>query len=245
MKNRNKAFRTLSVGLYAIGVVLAMALSMGGIWADLEASMFDRAMDADGRLSSFRCPTIMTVDRPTAVRATLSNPFDRPIEHNIRVHISVGRLTYMREERATVSLASGERQRLEWPISVEDAAYGSIVLVRAYLFPKYPQPDRNLSCGVLVLDVPFLTGGQLVALVITLSVLAMGGGLAIWYTQNQPLIGRDMRIATALAILAFVVLATVALTLAEFWIPALGALIISLLMIGGITTHFRFGGMPT
>lgn len=242
MKTRSgTTSRTVAVGLYCIGVVLALALAVGGIWADLEASMFDRSLDAEGRLSSFRCPTIMTVDRPAEVRVTLSNSFDRPIEHNVRVHISDGFLTLIREERATVPLEAGERQRLAWSISADDAAYGSVVFVRAYQFPKYPQPDRNLSCGVLVLDIPFLTGGQLVALIIALSVLTMGSGLAIWHTQSRPMSRRDMRVATALGMLALVVLAAVALTLLEFWIPALGAVIISLLMIGGIFSHFQFG----
>ena len=241
MTNRKKRHRTVAVALFALGVAVGLALSVGGVWADLEASMFDRSLSADGRLSSLKCPTIMTSDRPTSVSAVVSNSFDREIEQNVRVHISAGFITLMREERAKVSLAPGERERIEWPVTADDAAYGRLIFVRAYQFPKFPEPDREASCGILVLNVPVLTGGQIVGLSIALSTIAMAGGIVLWHRINRPLLGRDHRIASSLTALAVVVIATIALTLLEFWIPALGMLIVATLMIGGIIAHFRFG----
>lgn len=240
MTTRSKTLRALALALIALGVAIALALSVGGIWADLEASMFDRALDADARFGALRCPTIMTVDKPGSIRATLSNTTDNSYSPRIRVHISDGFLTLMREETATVALAPGERQRFEWPITAEDAAYGRVVLVRAWQSPWGLQPDRAASCGVLVLDVPFLGGGQLVGLAIALSVLTMGGGLALWHLADRPMRKRDQRIGASLITLAIVILLTVILTLIEFWLFALGALIIATLTIGGIIAHFWF-----
>jgi hypothetical protein len=241
MTKRTQGLRALAVAVSSLGVVIGLTLSIGGIWADLEASLFDRSLGADGRLSSLRCPTIMTASRPSVISATLSNPFDRDIEHNIRVHISEGFVTLMREERATVPLAPGERKTLEWPITADDAAYGRIVFVRAYQFPKYPQPDREASCGVLVLNVPVLSGGQIVGLAFASSLLAMGGGVLLWNRVSHSASKRDQRIVTSMISLGAVVLVTMVATVLGFWIPALALLIVATLMTGGMITHFRFG----
>ena len=240
MTTRRKTLRAVALALVALGVAIALALSVGGIWADLEASMFDRSLDADTRFSSLRCPTIMTVDKPAAIRATLSNTTDTTDSPRIRVHISDGFLTLMREETAKVELEPGEREQFEWPITAEDAAYGRVVLVRAWQSPWGLQPDRAASCGVLVLNLPFVSGGLLVGLAIALSVLAMGGGIALWHVIDRPMRKRDQRIGSSLIALAVVLLLTIVLTLMEFWIFALGSLIIATLTTGGILAHFWF-----
>jgi hypothetical protein len=205
MTTKNKLFGRLGVILFAIGVLLGMALIGITIWTDMEASFFDSVMGgrADEPLKTLRCPVLMTTAETGRIRATFENVADKPIELRIRAHVTDGFVTLMREANSTLPLEPGEKGEVEFTLSAEDRAYRWLILARVLQFRHYPLPARQAACGVLVLDVPFLTGNQLFALVITATVLCLGGGIALWSVAHWPL--RRSALATARTMGALVV----------------------------------------
>ena len=205
MTNRNKILRRLGVILFAIGVLLGMALIAVTIWTDLEASFFDSVMGsrADEPLKTLRCPVLMTASENGRISVTFENTANKPIELRIRAHVTDGFVTLMREVNTTLPLEPGEKGEVEFALSAGDRAYRWLILARVLQFRHYPLPARQAACGVLVLDVPFLTGNQLFALTIAVTVLCLGGGIALWSVANWPL--RRSALATARTMGALVV----------------------------------------
>jgi len=205
MTTKHKILRKSGIALFAIGVLLGMALIAITIWTDLEASFFDSVMGnrTDEPLKTLHCPVLMTTSETGRIRAIFENTADKPIELRLRAHVTDGFVTLMREVNTTLPLEPGEKGEVEFTLTAEDRAYRWLILARVLQFRHYPLPARQAACGVLVLDVPFLTGNQLFAILIAVTALCLGGGIALWSVANWPL--RRSTLATARTMGALVV----------------------------------------
>jgi len=239
MSNRNKILRTAGIVLFSFGVLLGMALMAITIWADLEASFFDADLASRGgeSLKTLRCPILMTSSEMGVVTVTLENPADKPVELRLRAHITEGFVTLMREVNATVPLEPGEKDRVELLLTADDVTYNWLVLVRVLQFRYYPLPSRQASCGVFVVDVPFLTGSQLLALTIVAILLCILGGMALWALGKRPL--NRPAVATVRTMIALAVSLTIGVIVAFLGSWLLGVLLvaINLLLIFEIVRH--------
>ena len=197
MRTRTKILRIAGLVLFSFGVIVGMALIAITIWTDLEASFFDSVMGSRGDepLKTLRCPILMTTSETGRISATFENTADKPIELRLRAHVTDGFVTLMREVNTTLPLEPGEKGEAEFLLSADDRAYRWLILARVLQFRHYPLPARQAACGVLVLDVPFLTGNQLFALILAVTVLCLGGGITLWSVTNWPL--RRSALATA------------------------------------------------
>ena len=65
METGKKGLRVLSVILFAVGVILGLAVAGITIWANLEASLFDTGMSGDASLR-LHCPVVITANRPSS-----------------------------------------------------------------------------------------------------------------------------------------------------------------------------------
>lgn len=239
MTTRRRIFRTAGIILFSFGLLLGMALVAVTIWTDLEASFFDSALASQGgeSLKSLRCPVLMTTSEIGTIRATLENPVDKPIDLRLRAHITDGFVTLMREVNATLPLEPGEKKTAEFFVTADDVTYQWLILVRVLQFRHYPLPARQASCGVLVLDVPFLTGGQLFGLAIAVVLLSMFGGMALWSAGNWPLnrstqaTVRTMGAMTVCLLIGFIV------SLLGSWLLGTLLFAINLLLIFEIIRH--------
>ncbi len=238
MKVQSKALGILGILLFALGLLAGMALAAGAVWGDLEASLFHSARRGDASLRGLRCPVILTTAETGAIRATLTNPLDRAATFNLRTYISEGFVSLFREERARVPLEPGEKERLEWPVTAEDAAYGRVILARVQVMGQYPLPARQGACGILVFDLPSVTGGQVLAVVLAASLLLLAGGAGLWLAANRPLAGQRLEVARALGALGASVVVALVTSLLGLWVAGLLALVATVLLIGAIGGHF-------
>lgn len=226
--------RTLHVvgsALFALGLVLGVAFFGSAVWADIEAFLFDASLRADARLTTLRCPVVVTSREVGEIRATFTNPLDRPIQPRVHIHVTDGYVTLMREEAVYLRLEPGETRQLRWQITTDNAAWDYFILARVYIHRAYPLPSRTATCGVLALDISFLTGAQVVLLVLTLTVLFLGGGFYLWQLAHQPLEGRRLQEARGrAAMIGLVILGTVAGMLG-WWTLGLVCFIVLLLLI--------------
>jgi len=217
MQIHSKTVLILSVVLLTIGLVLGSVYSAASVWADLEASLFDSSLDADEALSSLRCPMLITPQESGIVAATFANPSGQALLRTVRAHISYGFATLMREEEERFVLESGESRRLEWAVTAEDAAWRHFVLVRIHELRNSPLPSRTGSCGVLVLNVPGLTGNQIVALAAATAVLSMAVGIVLWAAGRRASSTPVPDLTRSMSVLAAVVLAAMVISSAGQW----------------------------
>ena len=222
--------RSLGLLLYTLGVGTALMLAAGAAWADFEASLFDAAMPAEEQITSLRCPILITGNETGTVVASFTNPSARPVRRNIRVHVSDGFVTLMREVEERIVLAAGERRQFQWTVTPQDAAWDRVILVRVYVLRTYPLPSMTGACGVLSLALPFLSGSQFTFLVLVASLLSTGLGLGLWVGENRPLKKRGRSAAVAMICLAGVGLASIVATLSGWWLASSVAVVVGVLL---------------
>lgn len=177
----------VSIFIFAIGILVGTLLVAITAWGDLEAAMFDTTVKADGSISFLNCPVMMTTSEISKVSASFTSTHVRPIERRVRIHISNGHLTLMREEKASLPMTPGKTEKISWVVSPDDAAFDQWILVRVYMFPSATLSSKDGSCGILVIDSPYFTGNQILIAGYTTSLLFTAIGLALWSHNNKPL----------------------------------------------------------
>jgi hypothetical protein len=235
---KNKIVRNLGVLIFTVGVVFGVALFSIVIWGDFEAARFDAAYRFDEPLRSVRCPVIMTEVDVGSVSASFSNPTDDPVEFRIRTHISQGSATLMREENSTLPLAPGESQRIGWTVTPDDAAFGRLILARVRLFPRYPLPARDGSCGILFLSTSALNGNQIFAFILAVALLCMGIGAGLWVIVHRPLLGLGLAVTRSMSALAGCILVGMIVGLLGSWMFGGIILVITVLLVATIIGYF-------
>ncbi len=238
MRFRNKALRTLGAILFSLGFVIGLAVFAGAVWADFEAAMFDTSIRGDATLRGVRCPVIITKDETGIISAPFHNPLDRVANFAIRTRISEGFVTLMREEKELLPVAPGATERLEWTVTADDAAYGRVVLVRMLSRGGYPLPSRDASCGILVLDVPFLSGGQILTLGVVASFVLMALGGALWLVGSGPLReGFQLDLTRGMGALVGSVLIGMLVAFMGSWLLGVALVVITALLVVEVIRH--------
>jgi hypothetical protein len=238
MKFRNPVLRIAGLVVFAAGVALGAAFTVAAVWGDIEAMVFDPSLKADRSWGSLSCPVLVTSKDTGTATAKIKNTGDNKMTRTIRVHVSHGHVTVMKEFREKFVLQPGESKRFEWELLPEDAAFGRFILVGAYLPSYHPYPSRRGTCGSLVVDTEWLSGGQLTALVVVGSVLSMAGGLGMWITGNQPAEEERKSASHAMGVMAGAIIAGMVASLLGWWLLAGLLLVVSLFLAAEILRHF-------
>ena len=194
MKIKGKTLARISFIIFFIGFIGGMIILGVSIMGDFEALMFKPAVDGKTLLTTLKCPVMMASSETGTITATLSNPTDSRISPSVWTHISAGFVTLVREERDNLILGPGESQQVQWTISEDDAAFGRRwVLFKTKVYSQYPLPSSYGACGVFVTDILNLTGAQVHAFSITLSVLLMAIGIGLYNRAMRRLKGLAVR----------------------------------------------------
>lgn len=229
MKNLN-LLRSLGLTLYIAGLVVGLLFYASTAWADYEAQLFDSALVSDEAESTFNCPMIITRAESGTLHATFGNPSVQNITRRVRLHVTDGFITLMREEDTLLKLAPGETQQLTWTVSPQDAAYNLLIMARVFAFRAYLQPARSSSCGILVLPIKFLSGSQVIAIALIFSWLAMAAGGVLWRKGVRLLAGKQLNAAYAMGFLALIVAVGCVTGLAGIWLVSFLMVILAVLM---------------
>jgi hypothetical protein len=199
MVTKRPKARLFALLLFAIGVLPGIALVGAGAWADIEAMFYGFGKFGNDPVRSLLCPLLITPASGTHITARFRNPSDKPIRQRLRIDVS-GLLA--RKEESRLDLAPHEAKRVAWDVSWNDIDMGFLVLAKVTAYAAYPLPYRESTCGLVAINVPFLTGGWLTALVISLALVCMGAGLRLWWLEIGPLDGRPRQTGQALLFLA-------------------------------------------
>ncbi|MDX1665254.1 MAG: hypothetical protein R3272_15785 [Candidatus Promineifilaceae bacterium] len=231
-------YRLTGIALFLAGLLLSFVLAGIFFWPDMEASLFDTSLRAEKSIDSMRCPLIITEAGDAAVRASFTNPVDRPVDFLVRTRITDGYVTLFREYREVVELAAGETRTLSWPVAPADAAYDRIVLARIYSFRSFPMPAMDAACGSLVIHTSILTGGQLVAAAIGASWLLLLTGGFLWWRAEQPLSARRRPILYAAFAVAIVGQLAMGAAIIGSWGVGVLLILLTIIVVVALAEHF-------
>lgn len=230
--------RTAGVALYALGILLTIALAATAVLGDMEASLFDAAIRPEETLRSMRCPVLITRDEVGQVTARFENTGQRPVERAIRVHISQGFVTLFREEDVKLPLQPGERQRQAWQVTADDAAFGSsLILARISTLRQAPMPSQSNACGIFVVDLPWVSGGLVTAAWLALGLVGIGVGGWLWLRASRPMTARRRSAGNAMLAVAITTLAALVAGLAGLWVFGILLLAILILLLIAIASQ--------
>lgn len=228
---RNRS--TIAILLFSAGFLVSLGLATVAIWAGIEAAMFNPSRAPEGRLR-LQCPIIMTSAETATVSVTFTNPTDRELRFPIYANISDGYVTLMRQVTTRLVLEPQEKRQLSWEITADDAAYGRFVLVRIHALRSAPLPYRQGSCGVFVVNVPFISGRWVTALLLAAGLLTLGGGMAGWLKWQQPLDKRARGSAVLMTLLSALVLAALIVAFLNWWIVGILIIAFAILLMGAL-----------
>jgi hypothetical protein len=219
----------LGIVLFSFGALVGLLLAGSMVWADLEARLFDPSMSGQGAMG-IRCPALMGRDERVTVSAAFRNPLDRQARYVVRTHVSDGHVTLLRRLDTYLDLDPGERQRLEWEVTPQDAAYGLFALVKVHRFSFWPLPAAQGSCGIVLVDLA-LPGGVILGIVLAAALLSMGGGYLLWFRASRPLTESALHTSRAMVVLATLAVLGLFLGFVNLWLLGLVVLAISALLV--------------
>ena len=225
-----KIRRIIGVSALIIGTLIFIYLGAISVWGEIEASFFNAMLRSDEPLDALRCPTVITTNEIGAVYGEFYNSFDRTAEMEIRTYISDGYVTLMNEVINNFTLPPGETEIVKVQFTADDAAYDRLVMVRMHQMKRRPFPYRNASCGIVVVNLPFLTGSQFLIAMISLGVALSAGGISLWALNARPIVWRRRRAFWAMVIFSITALIITITSLLDQWLLAIILLVIWILM---------------
>lgn len=241
MKIRGMRFAGLMI--FALGVLFGLTLLALAIWGDMEASAFDPAWTAERPVEGFSCPVLITQDEVGVITARISNPLERKITPLVLMHVSDGYLTMMRESVGHPEIAPAQTATYRWEVGKQDAAWGRLILARLYVSAEYPLPSRGAFCGVVVANLPWLRGGQVVGLLLLLSLVGMMTGLFLWRRSISLWRGRWREVTYAMGALAGVLILGIVASLWGQWFLGVLLAAVAVLLIAILALYYFLGGM--
>jgi hypothetical protein len=228
VKSRKKTARSVGVLVFSIGTLLGLALAGAATWGDLEAAFYGFQKMGDKPLRTLKCPVIMTSSETGEISATFKNPQDRPVQLMLRTDLSGPTLT---TERTRLALAPGERKQADWTVTRDNIDLRYFIFAQVSSYPVYPFPFRQATCGIMVMNLPGLSGNQIVTWTLVASMLDLLVGLGLWQAGNPSLPGRRQQTTYAMRILAVIVLAAIFIAFRGWWLAGLLLFLLAIIMI--------------
>ena len=152
MKQKKKLFKVFGGGLLTLGILFGFVLCGLIVWGDLEASIFTNGVNGDSSVKNLKCPVMITSNETGTISVVLKNPAEKDSDRFLRTSVTEGHTTLVRETKTKVPLPANGKQKVEWKIYPEDAAFKRVVLFQVYVSAKYPYPSMSGYCGIIKVD---------------------------------------------------------------------------------------------
>lgn len=176
--------RISSIVFFVLGLGMGLFLWTGSVWADLEGYMFQPATYADQSEYYLRCPNLITTSDFGIISLGVENTDDKEARKVVRGFKTLGYLIYIASDETTLELQPGDSEVLHWYIYPEDAAWNRFVLFRANIISSVGTSLTTTSCGVMVIDVPFLNSNQLLFFILLGGTIFITLGIYLMYRSS-------------------------------------------------------------
>ena len=222
----NQSTSIFGVLFYILAVITGLFLIVISTWGDMEADSYGFPRRASASLSGLDCPILLTRNELGAISLSVSNPTDQPLHPSARTEISAPFEPEVFVE--SIDLNPGEEKTLEWSLKPQNIVLGNFVLAHVQVYASYPIPNREKSCGILILDLPG-SGRVIVTALAAFTVIGLGWGLFSMKKSDLP--GkRGSSTWNAILFLSALLFMGLVLSFMGSWVPSLGVLVLSVLI---------------
>ena len=229
MNQRKKILKFLGIGLYTIGIIIAMVIAITNFLPDFEAQQYGFTELTNDSFNTLRCPSYLGINEVGIIRASFSNPLDRPIEPIIRIDISSP--TLIDSSRQKINIQPGEKQSVEFQVSSANVDLGHFIFLKVFRYPTYPIPLQEATCGIWVYNIPGISGGQLLIGGLVSSLILVVLGIFFWVRSSYPIQDRQQNQLNYLVFLAVILAITIFVSLMGWWLVGMVLLVVSILLI--------------
>ncbi len=221
-----QAISIFGVLLYLLAVITGLLLIVIATWADMEAASYGFPRRASDALSGLTCPILMTRNETDTISLRVSNPTDKHLHPAISTEISADFNPQIFIE--SVDLAPGEAKSVEWSVGPRNIDLGMFIFANVEVYATYPIPNREKTCGILIMDLPG-KGRPIQTGLLTVSLLGLGGGLYLMSKFGLPG-NRSAFTWNEVIFLAVLIVSGLILSYIGSWIPSIGILVLSVLL---------------
>jgi hypothetical protein len=220
--------------LISLGILIGFIICSVIVWGDLEASVFTSGDNGDSSIKNLSCPVLITPKETGTISVVLKNPADKESDRYLRAFISEGYATLVRETKTKVPLPANGKQKVEWQVFPEDAAFKRVILFRVYVNAKYPYPSMSGNCGIVKIDIPLLSGNQLLTIASLFSLSSLALGVVIWEFGVNSKTNKGRFSRNAVYFLAGILVLSAIFSYFGFWLIGILGLAVAIILVGVI-----------
>jgi hypothetical protein len=147
-----------------------------------------------------RCPLLVNNAEERVIRAAFVNPTDEPLRLRIDSAISAGSLILTNSDAREIFIPPNSTENVTWLISADDAVHNRIIVARFHAYRNREMAAKASNCGIMVLNLPLLSGNQVVIGLVVGTLLSVGVGMQR-ILANRPLTRRGKRLLLQLSLL--------------------------------------------
>ncbi len=231
MHKSNSSQIILGLILFAVGALIGLILITGSVVANLEATFYGFVRVTKEQLPNLQCPVLITPSQSDKVTLSLTNNSSNPAKQVMRVDISSPGPFI--QEQSQLVLQPGETQHFDWTLTRDNVDLTRFIFISVLVYDASGSP-RQSTCGMLYLNIPRLSGGAALALLVLLSGILMVGGYSLWTANNQPLKDRRLDQSRAMKFLGLLILAGMFISFRGSWLFGGLLLVMTVLMLGAL-----------
>lgn len=222
----NQTASIFGVLFYILAVVTGLFLTGISTWGDMEAASYGFQRRASDALRGLSCPILLTRNETGKISLKVSNPTDKPLHPSVRTEISADFDPQVFNE--SFDLAPGESKSVEWSVGPQNIDLGMFIFANIQVYATYPIPNREKTCGILIIDLPG-RGRPIQTALLAFSLIGLGGGLYLMSKSGLPG-NRSALTWNAIIFLTVLIVSGLILSLMGSWIPSIGILVLSVLI---------------
>jgi hypothetical protein len=215
----------LGILFFALGVLASTLLTGGLTWAGLEATLYGFENYTNNHFDGLSCPLLMTRSESAIIHVTVYNPSNMVITPFMTIDLSTPGMPD--EQQVQVKVPPGGMRELQASVSPENIDRKFFIFVKANRSSSYPVDTAEGLCGILVLDVPSLTGMQILVIWLALGLLCTPLGLWLWESGLE----RRSRVQGVMKSLAVTALGGLLVSLTGYlWMVGVLFLVVTMLL---------------
>jgi hypothetical protein len=115
----------------------------------------------------------------------IENTADKEARKVVRGYKTLGYLIYIATDETILELQPGESEVVHWYIYPEDAAWDRFVLFRTNIISSVGTNLTTASCGVMVIDIPFLNSNQFLMFLLIGGMIFIALGIFLVYRSSK------------------------------------------------------------
>ncbi|MFZ6026322.1 MAG: hypothetical protein ACOYYS_01285 [Chloroflexota bacterium] len=225
----NKVLSTAGIALYFTGLLLTLLLAILAIWADYEALFYGFVRYSNEPVPEVSCPILVTPNQPAFVVVNFTNPLDKEISLLVRTNFSGPGL--LRAEETRLSLAPRESKQMSWQVGLEQVDLGRFIFAQISHLPASTLPYRQSMCGMVMMNVPFLSGEQLFAVWFFAATGSLVAGVFLCYTNGRLATQAKLSFYNAMRFMAVTALCALLAGMQGWWMPGAALLVVCIISV--------------